>query len=114
MFVKKLIIIQFLITSIVLSLKTNDLCNLLQNESKGHNNSKKEYQTSCQGKYSFKCGQDKCSIDEKKCKIFEHMNLFLKLQRYKNDFDKYLLLGHTFKIEHINEIKKSQNLTNYD
>ena len=91
------------------------MCNLVQNESYGHYNSKKEYQIKIekggwQGKYSFKCGQDQCSIDEKECKIFEHINLCLKPPRYKNYFDKYLSLGHTFKIGHKNEIKKIRNL----
>lgn len=55
-----------------LSLKSTDVCRLLQKECTGYYDSNRKYKIKCDtiechGKYRFKCGRDKCTLGETEC-----------------------------------------------
>lgn len=100
---RKYFIIVVLIGS-VMSLRSSDLCNIVQKECYGHRDSQNNYEIKCVNikcsvTHSFKCGQDKCSINQKECESYQHFTLVLNSYRYKSDMDKYAMFSPNLKLK---------------
>lgn len=107
----RLILCLLIASHLSMSLKSNDLCSLVQEECKGSYDSSQKYEIKCQladcnGKYPYKCGQDKCSIDQKSCDSYLYFTLASNSYKYKNDMDKFAFIRFNLKTMHNMERKK--------
>jgi hypothetical protein len=96
MFNKYILLILFLIIKISQSLKSTDLCFMKQKKCTGnYDKIKNEYSTNCEkikcyGKYKHECMKDKCSISKVSCDNYMNFNIYLSVQAFKSEFDKYV------------------------
>lgn len=93
-----LAVITLLLINKILSLSTNDLCIRIQDKCTGNYDSNHNYdvtcvKTKCEGKLSYRCGQDYCATNKKSCDTV--FNLMFLLRSYKGlllfekELDKY-------------------------
>ena len=69
-----------LLIKLILTLKPNDFCNLNEKET-------------CQIKYPFMCGKNKCTTDEVTCIEFLKMKLRFDIDIIRNEISKYSILN---------------------
>lgn len=108
---KYTILILLLTTSLSLSLKSTELCNMIQKESKGTHDSNLKCQTKCEligchGKYPIQCGQDKCTINQQSCDRYLYFTMSSNSYKYKSDMDKFAFIRFNLKKMHNIERKK--------